>query len=110
MHELGIAENVVDAVLARMGDARVARVFLEVGRLTCVEPDAIRFCFELCARGTTVEGATLEIDEVPGRARCGACGADPVEVDGPFLLCACGSAALEVLAGDRLRVTAVETA
>jgi hydrogenase nickel incorporation protein HypA/HybF len=66
VHELSIAESVVDGVRERTGDARISRVFLQVGLLSCVEPEAIRFCFELCAEGTAVEGAALEIEEVPG--------------------------------------------
>jgi hydrogenase nickel incorporation protein HypA/HybF len=68
VHELSIAASVVDGVCERTGDARIARVFLRVGGDSCVAPDAIRFCFELCAQGTAVEGAALEIEEVPGEA------------------------------------------
>ncbi|BDG01378.1 hydrogenase maturation nickel metallochaperone HypA/HybF [Anaeromyxobacter oryzae] len=110
MHELAIAESVVDAVGERVGGARVTRVLVEVGRLTCVEPDALRFCFEACARGTALEGAALEIVEVSARATCRTCGARDAEVDARVPLCACGSADLELVAGDRLLVQAVEVA
>ncbi|HET7752959.1 MAG TPA: hydrogenase maturation nickel metallochaperone HypA [Anaeromyxobacteraceae bacterium] len=110
MHELSIAEGIVDAIRERTGDARVARVFLEIGKLSCIEPEAVRFCFELCARGTGVQGASLEIDEVAGRACCRGCGAQDVAIDGAIPLCACGSADLHVVAGDRMLVTAVELA
>lgn len=108
MHELAIAEGVVEAVGERVGGARVLRVVLRVGRLTCVEPDAIRLCFEACALGTSVEGAALDIVDVPARARCHGCGAADVEVDPRIPLCACGSADLEVLGGEELLVSAVE--
>ena len=45
------------------------RIRLEVGRLSGLVPDAVRFCFDLVAAGTTCEGAALEIDEPLGRAR-----------------------------------------
>ena len=61
MHELAIAESVVSSVLERTGDSRVSVVRLRVGRLSGVVPDALTFCFELAAAGTTLEGATLEI-------------------------------------------------
>jgi hydrogenase nickel incorporation protein HypA/HybF len=66
VHELSIAASVVDGVCERTGDARIARVFLRIGRESCVAPDAIRFCFDLCAHGTAVEGAALEVEEAPG--------------------------------------------
>jgi hydrogenase nickel incorporation protein HypA/HybF len=110
MHELSIAEGMVDAIREQTGDARVARVFVEIGKLSCVEPEAVRFCFELAARGTALEGAVLEIEEPAGRARCGACGAEDVEIEGPLPLCRCGSADLAILAGSRMTITAVEIA
>ena len=76
MHELAISQSVVDAVLARTGDARVTVVRLDVGRLSGVVPDALRFCFDLVADGTPLAGAELRIAEPPGRARCATCGAD----------------------------------
>lgn len=110
MHELAITESMVEAIRERTGDARVARVFLEIGKLSCVEPEAVRFCFELAAKGTGAEGAILEIEEIPARARCRDCGAEDVELEGALPLCRCGSADLAIVAGDRLRLTAVELA
>jgi len=110
MHELAVADSLVEEILDRFGEARIARVVLEVGRLACIEPDAIRFCFEECARGTGLQGAALEIVDVPGRANCRGCGAAGVLLEGPIPLCACGSADLEVLAGSRLLLTGVEVA
>ncbi len=110
MHELAIAEGVIDAVGQRVGRARVLRVVVRIGRLACVEPDALRFCFEECARGTGAEGAALEIVDVPARARCRTCGAEDVDVDPRIPLCPCGSADLEVRSGGELLLSAVEVA
>jgi hydrogenase nickel incorporation protein HypA/HybF len=66
MHELSITRSVVEAVSERAEGLRVTRVRLQVGKRTAVMPDALRFCFELCAEGTPVAGAKLEIDETPG--------------------------------------------
>lgn len=107
MHELSITQSVVDAVTERMCDARVRRIRLEVGRCSGLVPDAVRFCFELVAAGTTCEGATLEIDEPSGRATCRACGAgfDTADV---LPLCPCGSADVVVEGGQELRIREVE--
>ena len=108
MHELAVAEEIVHAIGARVGDARVLRVVLEVGALTCVEPEAIRFCFSVSARGTAVDGAELEIREIPARARCRTCGAEDVAVDPRIPLCPCGSADLALVDGGQLRIRTVE--
>jgi hydrogenase nickel incorporation protein HypA/HybF len=106
MHELAITQNVVDVVTARTGDAPVAGVRVRVGRLAGVVPDAMRFCFELVTAGTPLQGATLDFDQPEGRGRCRSCGAEFVLVD-LILLCACGSADVEVLAGRELAVASV---
>jgi hydrogenase nickel incorporation protein HypA/HybF len=107
MHELSITRTVVTTVTRRLGDAQVRRILLEIGRLSGVVPDSVRFCFEMVAAGTTCEGAALEIDEPPGRARCRTCdlvfGTDEV-----LPLCACGSADVEVRGGRELRIREVE--
>jgi len=66
VHELSITRNVVAIVSEQAQGQRVTRVRLEIGRLSAVVPDSIRFCFEICAQGTTLEGAELEIVESAG--------------------------------------------
>ena len=69
MHELSITRNVVAICAERCdGAMRVTRVRLEIGRDAGVLADSVRFCFDICARGTVLEGATLEIAEPPGAA------------------------------------------
>lgn len=106
MHELAITQGVVDAVTARTGDAPVASVRVRVGRLAGVVPEAMRFCFDLVTAGTPLEGAALEFDQPEGRGRCRTCGEDFALAD-LILLCPCGSADVEVLAGRELAVASV---
>ena len=107
MHELGVTQEIVAIVCEHARGAKVLRVVVEIGKLSAVLPDAVRFCFDLCAEGTPLEGATLEIVETPGRARCRACAAEVV-LDRPFGICVCGNSDLEWLAGEELRVREVE--
>ena len=107
MHELAIAESVVETITARTGERAVRAVRLEVGRLSGVSADSLRFCFELATADTPVDGAALVIDEPPGRARCVTCDEEFL-VDEPILLCACGSSDVRVLTGEELRIVSVE--
>jgi hydrogenase nickel incorporation protein HypA/HybF len=109
MHELGITQEIVAIVCDHARGAKVTRVVVEIGKLSAVLPDAVRFCFDLCAEGTELEGATLEIIETPGKAQCRACGA-AVVLDRPFGRCDCGNTDLKWLAGEELRVREVEVA
>ena len=107
MHELAITEEVVRIVGERAGARKVRRVVLEIGKLSSVLPEAVRFCFDLCAEGSPAEGAVLEIVEPPGRARCRECGGE-VALERPFGRCACGCSDLEWLSGDELKVREME--
>ena len=111
MHELAIMNRVVGRVVAALDKqvhpARVTCVRLQIGQLAGVLPETIRFCFGLCIRGTALDGARLEIDEVNGRGRCRRCGAD-VRMETFVDPCRCGSAEIEVLGGEELRVREVE--
>jgi hydrogenase nickel incorporation protein HypA/HybF len=106
MHELAITQGVVEAVTERTGTAPVTSVRVRVGRLSGVVPDAMRFCFELVTAGTPLDGASLEIEQPEGRGRCRTCGTELVLAD-LILLCDCGSADVDVLAGRELAVASV---
>lgn len=107
MHELGISRSIVAAVADAANGRRVRRVTLEVGRLSGVMNDAIAFCFDLVAQGTSVEGAVLEIREIDGRARCTACGNEfPTET--LLTPCPCGSRRLVRLQGEELNIKSME--
>jgi hydrogenase nickel incorporation protein HypA/HybF len=108
MHELGITQNLVAIASDHAQGARVRRVSLEIGQITAIMPDAIRFCFDVCAQGTLLEGATLEILERPGMARCRVCG-ESFAIAYPFGVCECGSPHLEIIQGKELTIKELET-
>ncbi|MGH6612154.1 MAG: hydrogenase maturation nickel metallochaperone HypA [Burkholderiaceae bacterium] len=107
MHELGIPQDIVELVAARAADAHVGRVTLEIGKLSAIMPEAIRFCFDICARGTVVEGAALEIIDVAGRGRCHDCGREQA-MDDWLARCACGAYGLECITGEELKIKSME--
>lgn len=107
MHELGITQEIVEICCRRSEGARITRIVLEIGKLSGVLPDAVRFCFNLCAEETLAAGAQLEILEPPGTAHCRDCG-NLVKLLTPLELCECGSASLEWLSGEELRIKEME--
>ncbi|KEI45000.1 hydrogenase maturation nickel metallochaperone HypA/HybF [Saccharopolyspora rectivirgula] len=107
MHELSVTQSIVDAVLHAVPDGEIKGVHLEIGKLSGVVPDAVRFCFEIVAADSRLQGADLEITEPSGRGRCRSCGAE-FEIDDFIVLCSCGSADVAVLSGQELRIKAVE--
>jgi hydrogenase nickel incorporation protein HypA/HybF len=107
VHEMAITQSVVDAVCEHAAGRRVHSVKLEVGALSAVVPDSMQFCFELATQGTVADGARLDVDLQPGRAHCRSCG-DVFELRDLILLCPCGSADVEVVAGRELRILSME--
>jgi hydrogenase nickel incorporation protein HypA/HybF len=109
MHELGITRNLVAICQEHANGAKVQRVTLVIGRLSAVLPDSVRFCFDICAQGTLLEGARLEIEQPEGRGRCRICGAE-CTLDLLGGRCACGSRDLDVVAGQELKIREMEVA
>jgi len=112
MHELSLAASmlgIVEQTARREGFARVASIRLAIGRLSCVMPEALRFCFESVTRGTVAEGARLDIDEIEGVGRCPQC-ERTTALDEPYGACPECAVALVVTAGQEMRVLEVEGA
>lgn len=103
MHELGITQSIVDACSASAAGVPIARVTVEIGCLCAVMPDALRFCFELCTRGTALEGSVLDIVAVAGRGTCRDCGRESAVRD-YLCVCDCGSVNVEFSGGDDMRI------
>lgn len=111
MHELALAQSIVDIVAGEaraQGFARVTRVRLAIGALSIVEPDALAFGFEAVSRGTAAEGAALDIERPAGKGLCAACGGEVGIAQRGEGCPACGSFQVMVTGGDELRVTELE--
>jgi hydrogenase nickel incorporation protein HypA/HybF len=111
MHEMSLAEGVLriaEQTAQAQGFARVTAVWLEIGALAQVEPDAMRLCFEAVSRDSIAAGARLEIVSTPGTAWCMRCG-DTVPVQALYDDCPrCGSRQLQVTGGQEMRVKELE--
>jgi hydrogenase nickel incorporation protein HypA/HybF len=108
VHELSLAESIVAIARDHARDRRVTAVDVTVGCLRQVVPDALEFAFELVAAGTVCEGAALRVEQIPVRLACRACGGESEADDFPLTCGKCGSADVDVIAGDELSVEAIE--
>ena len=111
MHEMGIANSVLEAVrkeMRRYPEARPAKVGLRIGEMAAVDQESLRFCFEALTAGTDVEGLQLEIELCPRRHRCKDCGKEFNVADYDFQCEACGAVNSECISGDQLELAYVE--
>lgn len=111
MHELSLAESVreiIEAAARDQGFKRVRTVRLEIGQLSCVEQEAMRFCFDAAMQDSIAAAARLEIVETPGQGECAQCGG-VAQIATRYEPCPqCGSDAMRVVAGDAMRVIELE--
>ncbi len=111
MHELSIAENLVAIIndeATKYNATSVIKVSLHIGQLSGVVPDALRFAFEVCTKGTIAENATLEIKEIPTVGHCHGCSKE-FKMHDPVVLCPyCRSTDVELVAGRDLKIESME--
>jgi hydrogenase nickel incorporation protein HypA/HybF len=111
MHELSIAESlleIVEKAAAEHGVTRVRRLRIVIGALGNVIPEALEFAFEVAGRGTVADGARLDIVHVPVTVRCNACRAESELEDYAFVCLACGSVDVDVVRGNELYLDSIE--
>ena len=111
MHEMSLAEGIRDIVsgeAAAQGVSRVRAVVLEIGQLAAVEPEALRFCFDVMMRGTPAEGAQMVIETTPGRGHCLICDKS-VLIETFYDPCPeCGNYRVRATGGMEMRVKALD--
>ena len=111
MHEMSLCESIVELVSEQAGKHhfdQAKKVVLEVGAVAGVEIEALRFGFDVVAKGSVAEGAKLEIQIVPARAHCEGCDEAFVVAQRLASCPVCGGFPLQLLSGDELRIKELE--
>jgi hydrogenase nickel incorporation protein HypA/HybF len=111
MHELSIAESILDIVRQYVPEpARtpVRALHVKIGAQSGVSPLALDFAFNAVIADTPLAGAVLHIEEVPYRLRCENCDADFESSDGLAVCPDCGSISATVLSGMEMRVDHID--
>src|SRR5580693_9611973 len=108
MHELSVASAVLNTAVKHADGRRVKHVCVHTGALRQVVPESLRFYWEIVARDTECEGATLELIEVQARLRCRDCDREWTPELPVFRCPGCGGAEVDVAAGEELLVDYIE--
>jgi len=107
MHELGIAENILDIVRQSVPDGQTSTVRdirIRVGPFAGVVPDSLKFCFDALSGDAGMENAVLRIEQTPLAASCRDCGTKSEIQNFIFRCPACSSVNLEIISGKELEV------
>jgi hydrogenase nickel incorporation protein HypA/HybF len=76
MHEVSLIKNVLLIALdyaSREQFKHIHKIVLRIGSLSGVEPDSLRFAFDIVTQGTLAEKAELAIEICPTRCYCQNC-------------------------------------
>lgn len=104
-----ILEAVLNAAKAHKAE-EIVEINLEIGELTFLNPEQLKFAFSVLSKDTIAENAKLNIRQVQPAIKCKNCGYEgPNKYGGPtphlldvpiYLKCAnCGSAEVSITAG-----------
>ena len=112
MHELSIANSLVEVATQHVRDAgaeRVIAITLRIGMLSCVHKNALQFSFELVTEDTLLAGAELNIIDVPVTIFCPQC-AEELELTGiqSFRCPRCGTPSADIRQGKELDIETIE--
>jgi hydrogenase nickel incorporation protein HypA/HybF len=111
MHELSIANSVLEAVRVEIGrhpGAVPVKVGVQVGELAGVDPEALAFSFQVLVSDTEWPRLTLEIQTKPRLHRCPVCETTFRVVDYNSVCPGCGAARTECVSGDELKLAYLE--
>lgn len=110
MHEISIAQSLIDILNDNIKDipvennTRIVNINLKIGKLMAVVPESLEFCFEVLTKGTIMEGAKLNIENISIKAKCNNCGHEFIADDYLFVCVVCGKSDVEVISGQELQV------
>jgi hydrogenase nickel incorporation protein HypA/HybF len=112
MHELAIAQSIVEIVETRAAECHATHVNgvrLRIGEAIGVVTDSLTFCFEmLTSQDPTLAGAQLSIDTVPHQAQCHHCVREFPVVNFIAQCPVCKEWSSEVVSGNELQILEME--
>lgn len=107
MHELSLLENVREILeehAVSQSFSKVTQVTLEIGKLSCVGSEALRFGFDVVMKGSLAENARLIITELDGLGFCQQC-QQIVDMETLYDPCAyCGSPLVKIIQGAEMKI------
>jgi len=113
MHELGIAQNILQIVQQSVPEKQasdVRGIRIRVGQLSGVVPASLDFCFSAIINDTEMRKARLQIEQVPLTSECRECKHRFQMEDLAFFCPECKSTNLELISGRELEILEIELA
>jgi len=113
MHEMSIAQNILEIVQEEMGKnqdtrGRVKEVAVQIGELVAVVPESLEFCFNILIENTEFSEAQLKIEILPLTGKCQMCQHQFHIQNYSFICPLCDSTKIIIIQGQELIIRHLE--
>ena len=112
MHEASLAYSILETVIRQCqasNFARILEVRLRIGQASGVQPDSLKFAFDICKKNPLAHDAEITFESVTLGGECKACGQDfAVENKAVFTCPHCGSGNFSITRGFETEILDME--
>jgi len=111
MHELSITQSILKIALQYAEQANAKRItdlHIVIGELASMVDDSIQFYWDIIAKDTVAEGATLHFRRVAAELQCRSC-LEKYRPNREELICPkCGEVGAKIIAGEEFFLEAID--
>jgi len=111
MHELSVTENILEIALGHAEKAKaekISDIYLVIGQLSSIVDDSIQFYWDMLAKETKAEGATLHFRRLPIVIKCNICKHTYTPKGDQMSCAACGSEQITIIQGEEFYLEAID--
>ena len=111
MHELSVTESLLKIAVqhAEKADAqRVTDLHVVIGDLASMVDESIQFYWDIIAKDTIAEGATLHFQRVPAALQCNTCSEKYHPTEKELICPKCGGVGAKIIAGEEFALESID--
>jgi len=110
MHELSITESLLEIALRHARNANasiITDLYLVIGQLSSAVDDSVQFYWDIIAKDTPAEGATLHFKRTPTEILCLDCNHQYKPADNNMACPKCESITVKIISGEEFFLEAI---
>ena len=111
MHELSVTESLLKIAVGHAEKANAGRVtdlHIVIGDLASMVDESIQFYWEIIAKGTIAEQATLHFRRVPAQLECNTCSAIYQPTDKELICPNCQGIGAKIISGEEFFLESID--
>jgi hydrogenase nickel incorporation protein HypA/HybF len=111
MHELSVTESLLKIAVQHAEQANAKRVtdlHIVIGDLASMVDESIQFYWDIIAKETIAEGATLHFRRVSAELQCNTCSEKYHPTDKELVCPTCGGVGAKIIAGEEFALESID--